>query len=99
MDIIKRIKPGYGYWDTTKYPLGGCFGRAGKDGVNIVKVMRSLNDYPGLSSKGCDEEGLTDDRRRVCYSTEHTETAVPVQDLAEMEACLKSGGLLKPSLQ
>jgi len=82
MDIIKRIKPGYGYWDTTSYPLGGCFGRAGEDGVNIVKITRGPNDYPGLRSKGCDEEGLTDDGHRVCYATEHTEAAIPLRDIS-----------------
>ena len=77
MDTIKRIKPGYGYWDTTRYPLGGCFARAGRDGVGIVRVARSLKEYPVRSSMGCDEEGVTEDGRHVCYATEHTETTAP----------------------
>lgn len=31
-----RIKPGCGYWDCTKYPLGGCFYRAGVNGLEFT---------------------------------------------------------------
>jgi len=65
----QRIKPGYGYWDTTSYPIGGSFRRAGADGVPIVEVLRSFDTY-----KGCNREGLTSDGRKVAYDVVNTET-------------------------
>lgn len=70
---MKRIKAGFGYWDTTIYPLGGCFKRAGVDGVEIVKVLRDLRQFSLSARRGCDEEGLTADGRKVCYSTANCE--------------------------
>ena len=47
-----KIKPKCGYWLTTKYPIGGCFKRAGADGVEIAEVIRRI--VP--SYKGCTHE-------------------------------------------
>ncbi len=65
---MKRLKAGYGYWDTTYYPIGGSFHRVGENGIVIVKVLRSFERY-----KGVNEEGLTEDNRKVCYDSSHTE--------------------------
>lgn len=60
--VIKTIRPGYGFWRTDKYPIGGDFDRAGPEGVRIVKVLRT---FPAFHN--CTEEGLTDDGRKVAY--------------------------------
>ena len=31
-----KIKPGSGFWDTTKYPFGGCFDRAPRNGEGLA---------------------------------------------------------------
>lgn len=80
MPILKRIKPGCGYWETTAYPIGGCFRRAGIEGVGIVSVVRGLADFKSYTRYGCDEEGMTEDGRKVCYSFTHIE---PVQQEGE----------------
>lgn len=62
MEALKRIKPGYGYWLTDDYPIGGCFRRAGADGLDVVEVIRRFPAY-----RGVDEEGRTADGRKVAY--------------------------------
>lgn len=44
------IKSGYGYWDTTAYPTGGCFRRAvGPIYVVVTEVMS--RSYQGADYK------------------------------------------------
>lgn len=39
-----KLKPGFGYWDTTKYPFGGCFKRSDKkEGKEIIEKLRDLH--------------------------------------------------------
>lgn len=66
---LRRIKPGYGYWDTTKYPIGGCFARAPADGLLVTVTGPPI--YPRVH--GCNERGRTEDGRTVAYSTDTTE--------------------------
>lgn len=47
-----KLKSGYGYWDTTIYPIGGCFKRAFDDGKLIKRVIREIKP----PYKGCDIE-------------------------------------------
>lgn len=66
-----RIKPGFGYWDVTSYPLGGSFHRAPAAGLKIVKIERI---YPrGLNTHGTNAVGVTADGRKVAFDTNHTE--------------------------
>ena len=51
------ILPKHGYWDTTHYPIGGSFRRAGPDGIGIVGRKRDI-DPP---YKGCDIEVYLED--------------------------------------
>ena len=48
-----RLKPGHGYWDTTRYPIGGSFKRAGDEGKEIQEIIKHFDRY-----KGCDIEVL-----------------------------------------
>ncbi len=64
------IKPGYGYWDTTYYPIGGKFCRAPKNnGVPIEAITDMETPY-----KGCDATAVTTDGRNVAFNKQHTET-------------------------
>ena len=49
----KRIKPGYGYWDTTHYPIGGSFRRS-PDGQSVWLGEKKRDVEPMY--KGCDVE-------------------------------------------
>lgn len=33
-----EIKPGCGYWDTTHFPLGGCFKRCGAEPLPVEAI-------------------------------------------------------------
>lgn len=58
-----RIEPGHGYWDTTHYPIGGSFKRAGDDGKEIQEVIRRF----ASRCKGCDiEVRFTDGSTGAC---------------------------------
>jgi hypothetical protein len=61
-----RIKPGAGFWDTTRYPIGGKFDRAGALGlkVNVVRTFKRSQ-----SSHGTDAEGITLDGRTIAFDT------------------------------
>jgi hypothetical protein len=63
------IRDGFGYWDCTDYPIGGCFRRAGSGGL----LVRSIEKIPHF--KGSDRIGLTDDGRRVAFGFIALETA------------------------
>jgi hypothetical protein len=53
MESTKTIlRAGYGYWDTTQYPIGGCFKRADRIiGKEIAEIVRTFSLY-----RGCDTE-------------------------------------------
>jgi hypothetical protein len=72
----QRIKPGYGYWDVTSYPLGGCFCRAGDgdvvQGTGVVLVSVEPTKL-GRNNYGVDSVGTTTDGRRVAFHSSHTE--------------------------
>lgn len=40
------IEPGYGYWDTTHYPYGGCFKRASENTPLISEITETFT-YKG----------------------------------------------------
>ncbi len=61
---MKRLRPKHGYWDTTGYPLGGCFRRAPSDGLVISEVIRT---FP--MTHGANEEGRTASGATVCYDS------------------------------
>jgi len=42
--IVGIIKKGYGYWDTTHYPYGGCFHRAKED--TSIQVGKPSGKFP-----------------------------------------------------
>jgi len=50
--MLLKIKPGYGYWETTRHPIGGEFHRAGDHGLIITDIIRdNLNGYKGCTHK------------------------------------------------
>jgi len=65
-----RIVPHCGYWDTTSYPVGGCFHRAGEDGL-IVTVIRT---FPRTkSTQFCDMEGVTENKSKVVFQSDNAD--------------------------
>jgi len=65
-----RLRSGYGYWETDRYPIGGSFRRAPADGLVIVKVLREFKMYHGAN-----REGLTADGRKVAFDFDNTAPA------------------------
>ena len=59
------IMPGYGYWDITSYPIGGCFKRAPRNGppVELDNVSGPVD-----TRKGRMILATTIDGRRVAVS-------------------------------
>jgi hypothetical protein len=55
------IKSGFGYWDTTHYPIGGNFQRADKDiELGCVENLKGNQyGYKGCHVKGIMENGNT----------------------------------------
>jgi hypothetical protein len=66
-----RIKPGYGYWDITHYPIGGCFARTLATGVMVHDVVPMDRPYRGATHTGMTDAG----NRRVAFDLEN---ATPV---------------------
>lgn len=62
---LGRIKPRYGYYETSDYPIGGCFRRAGELGVPIT-VTRVFESY-----HGCNAEGTNLDGKSVAFDLAH----------------------------
>ncbi len=61
------IKPGFGYWDCTVYPIGGDFHRVGQLAM-LVKLTGPIGDY----GKGCNAIGITANNRTVCFDINYT---------------------------
>jgi len=55
-----------GYWDTSNFPIGGCFRRCGKDGLVIKNV-----EYLSCVVHGCNAKGITNDGRKVAFDTNY----------------------------
>ena len=63
-----RLKPGYGYWETDYYPIGGCFRRAPRvEGKEIAGIIREINSH------GCDIEVLFADGTKGACNRSNTE--------------------------
>lgn len=45
LPTITRIKPKWGFWDTTSYPYGGKFSRAGTEGLQVAEVVRQSRPH------------------------------------------------------
>ena len=54
-----RLKGKYGYWDTTRYPIGGYFRRAPAEGKEIASIVCS---FP--RDRGTDTEVMFTDQTR-----------------------------------
>ena len=67
-----RIKPGYGYWDITNYPIGGCFRRADRDGAESVIIIDTTAEIEP-SYKGVNRRGKSADGRLIAWHSEHAE--------------------------
>lgn len=76
--VIKVVRPGYGYWETDKYPIGGCFRRSPSGGEGIVEVLRTFPSYRGVS-----EEGRTADGRKIAYDPSDTVSFVDADKVAD----------------
>ena len=46
-----RLKSGFGYWQTDRFPIGGDFHRAGPDGKVIAKVHREFPNFHGVNTE------------------------------------------------
>ena len=57
------IQPGYGYWDTTRYPIGGDFHRVPRSGAPLP--VMALRDAPESTSYGYMCEFQTADGRTL----------------------------------
>jgi hypothetical protein len=67
MKRILKLRAKHGYWDITKYPIGGNFYRAGADGLIIGNVTEIT------PCKSCNATGTTSDGRAVAFDTSHCE--------------------------
>jgi len=69
-----KLKPGYGYYDTTNYPLGGCFRRVPRDGPPMSIVKFETIDKDLLKrAHGMNATGETEDGIRIAFNTDSTE--------------------------
>lgn len=67
MNNEMRIKPGYGYYDTTYFPIGGSFHRSPTEGLRVI-VTRKFKMYEGVNT-----EGRTTDGRTVAFRLDHAD--------------------------
>jgi len=66
-----RLKPGFGYWDTTRFPAGGKFCRADRtDGKPIARVIRTFE--PEMRYARCDIEVEFTDGTIGVLNSHHT---------------------------
>ena len=63
-----KLKPQCGYWDTTHYPIGGCFRRAGSNGKEIEEILREITP----SYRGCSLEVRFADDTTGAIDSVHT---------------------------
>ena len=58
-----KLKPGWGYWEIDRYPIGGCFRRADgppSPGKPIAEVLEDIEPpYKGCDIKVRFEDGTT----------------------------------------
>ena len=62
----RTLKPGHGYWKTSQYPIGGCFGRS-KESLHIT-VTRLFDMV-----HGCNAEGNTDTGEKIAFNLAYCE--------------------------
>ena len=62
-----KLKPDYGYFDTTHFPIGGNFHRVPANGLT-VKVDREFTSFHGVNL-----EGKTSANKTVAFSNESIE--------------------------
>jgi len=73
------LKPGCGFWDITRYPIGGKFRRLSRTGHGLP-----LRDITPLSSFGCTHTATADyegEEIKLAFSITHTlefETEIPI---------------------
>jgi len=64
------LKPGFGYWRTNYYPIGGDFCRASKiAGKPIDSILRTFE----TPYKGCNQEVLFEDGTKGALDSNHTQ--------------------------
>jgi len=49
--MVLAIEPGFGYWDTTHYPYGGCFRRASENTPLIVEITDTFTHKGNQESR------------------------------------------------
>lgn len=70
---VQWLKPGYGFWDCTVYPIGGSFCRAKDPGLPLIR-RNSANAH------GCDSVGLALDGRRVAFNSQYLTESIGQED-------------------
>lgn len=63
-----KIKAGFGYWDVSRFPIGGDFCRAPDSGVDVAEIIEEFKPY-----KGCNIKVRLGDGRKACLSKQHLE--------------------------
>ena len=64
-----RIKPGHGYYDITRFPIGGAFRRPGEEGVRLAEIVRTFKMH-----HGCNTEARLSDGTRVAFNSRNMES-------------------------
>lgn len=80
------LKPGYGYWDTTAYPIGGNFRRAPKSGKGIEFKVTEVMPKP---FKGCNIKGEiisgADGKKLACDSNHCVRRGEGIKEMKKSE--------------
>ena len=72
------LKPGHGYWNTTHYPLGGCFRRVGNEPLKI-EVTGTIDR---IAAKGCDTTGKLENGDTVAFDSRYCDTQLEPRNLS-----------------
>ena len=63
-----NLRPGYGYWDITSYPVGGSLHRAPKSTSLLVTRIEKMAPY-----KGADRVGYLENGNKIAFAYLSTE--------------------------
>lgn len=77
MNPTHFLKPGFGAWDCTRYPIGGKFWRNGKEPLPVVL------DSQGRFGYGCNAIVKTEDGRKLAVQMGHLKSAQPEEEEGE----------------
>lgn len=79
MSTTGTIRQGFGYWDYTHYPIGGCFRRAGVGGLSVTEIK-----HLPLRTVGCDACGVAHDEHGMPIAVAFNVCALEPADQAAL---------------